>query len=196
MHILIDIETLGKKPGCPVLSIGAVAFDYERPNLPRETFYWRVAWAEASEQYRLPICPDTLAWWLRQDRDALIEATGGETSLEIVLTRLAEFIRRADAATVWGNAPSFDLAILAALYERVGIPIPWQYWQERCHRTALDQYRRAGVDLDEAKHVAVVCARLHLAPDPFLKHHALHDAIYEVETLLACHRASQPSTKN
>lgn len=94
MHIMLDLETWGKRPGCDLRSIGAVVFDpvagivcYDASPSPGGTFY--VATDNPTEQaepvqigisrYELPAQrkywwltrdPETVKWWSEQSSEA------------------------------------------------------------------------------------------------------------------------------
>lgn len=64
----------------------------------------------------------------------------------------------------YGNGASFDLSILKAAYDAVGLKAPWKFWDERCYRTIKNDYsqiepdERAGTHhnaLDDAKFQAL-----------------------------------------
>lgn len=135
-NIMLDLETLGTKPGCVVLSIGAVFFD---ENGLGETFYavLNVADCQALGAF---VQADTLAWWLRQEpaaQAALTQALTGENeALSLALLRFAAFcFKGGENVKVWGNGAGFDMPLLMAIYEAARIPLPWKFFNERCYRT-------------------------------------------------------------
>lgn len=73
-NIMFDIETLGKKRGCPVLSIAAVQFDLQTGNVG-DTFYERMS-CDAALTYGLPEI-STLEWWDKQSSEARDAAFNG-----------------------------------------------------------------------------------------------------------------------
>ncbi|OFC62613.1 3'-5' exonuclease [Candidatus Erwinia dacicola] len=73
-NIMIDIETLGKKRGCPVLSIAAVQFD-PLSGKTGDIFYERMS-IDAALSYGMPET-STLQWWDRQSAEARDEAFNG-----------------------------------------------------------------------------------------------------------------------
>ena len=69
-QVMIDIETLGKKPGCVVLSVGAVVMDMEKLKTVARS-YWVL---DTKEQEHFKIDADTVLWWIQQaflEMDAL-----------------------------------------------------------------------------------------------------------------------------
>lgn len=137
---MVDLETLGRRPGCVVLSAGAVMFCPETYKLSDEAFY-AVVNRRSCLAAGLTEDPDTLAWWDRQSSDAravLASAESESDSLSLVdaLNQLTGFMARAgNGIRVWGCGASFDNTILVAAYEAAGLRPPWQFWNDRCHRT-------------------------------------------------------------
>jgi hypothetical protein len=135
-NVMVDLETLGRGPGCVVLSIGAVTFD---ENGLGEEFYMVVN-QESCEEHGLLTDPETLAWWEKQNPEArkvLDEAKTGGVPLPMALAAFSEYVREygPGKVKVWGNGASFDNAIIAACYGAIGEKLPWQFWNDRCYRT-------------------------------------------------------------
>ena len=164
MDIMLDLETLGSSPGCAILSIGAVAFD---TTTIHDSFTVHID-ARSCQQARLSIDADTVLWWLRQDEDArrsIIEAP--TEPLGIALARFSVWLAvQAKPIRLWSKGPSFDAAILAAAYRAIGLPVPWDFRDERCVRTALElsgvdgnRFREAGAVRHDAFADAMTQAR-------------------------------------
>jgi DNA polymerase III epsilon subunit-like protein len=146
-RVMVDIETLGTEPGCAILSVGAVGFDLDGLGFQ---FHERVDLCSC-EEAGLRLDADTVQWWAKQDnvRDVL---AGGD-DLETVL---AEFVRGVeDADEVWANSPSFDLAILKAAGEAVGVEMPWAFYQERDFRTLKNLPVAVELEHDGTEHDAL-----------------------------------------
>ncbi|NYD84384.1 3'-5' exonuclease [Brucella intermedia] len=144
--IMIDIETLGTRPGSIIISIGAVSFDAETGEVG-DTFYNRIDATEA-EAYGLTFDMSTIVWWMQQDEEARNAAfTGQANGLGAVLYSLSEFIvRNSDGGRIWGNGPSFDLVLLETAYREAGILVPWSFRAHRDLRTLRDI---TGVDIPQ-----------------------------------------------
>jgi DNA polymerase III epsilon subunit-like protein len=155
-HIVIDLETLGLKPGCRIISIGATDLNLNT------VFYAKVD----PEDFRFSVDTDTVEWWAKQ-KDELVEETfSGTETIDSVLTRFSEYLSQfGEDFFVWGNAASFDLKILETAYEICNVPVPWSYKQEMCYRTLKNLF-------PEIKTIK-----------PITPHHALDDAIAEAKTL-------------
>lgn len=137
--IMVDLETLGKRAGCSILSIGAVAFDRSgRSGLGPEMY--AVVNRMSCAEHGLFEDSDTVAWWERQSAEAktvLGHAEEGGLILVEALGQFTEFLRMFDLkkVRVWGNGSDFDNAILTACYAAVDQDIPWEFWNNRCYRT-------------------------------------------------------------
>lgn len=139
-HVMIDLETLGNRPGCIVLSIGAVWFD-ERQML--QDFYAEIG-QKSSEHHGLRADMSTVYWWEEQNEGArsLLERTrtgiNSDTSLPVVLKLFSEWLP--PSPIIWGNGASFDNIILAECYKAAGIEMPWKFWNDRCYRTLKNMF--------------------------------------------------------
>lgn len=128
-HIMMDLETLGTKPGCVVLSIGAVAFDPYAGKLGEE-FYRKLAWKDQG----LKIEPGTVAWWMEQDPKARIEAFSGDEQLFMVAMAFKLWWEAQGAEYLWCHGATFD----APVWEAAAGIVPWRYHQVRDTRTVYD----------------------------------------------------------
>ncbi len=137
-HVMIDLETLGRRAGCAILSIGAVAFDPKTKTLGKELYV--VVNRQSCNAAELHEDLETLDWWNKQNEAAktvLTEATNGGVSLTAALDQLTEYLAQFGhkKVKVWGNGSDFDNAILTGCYAAIGRNIPWDFWNNRCYRT-------------------------------------------------------------
>lgn len=140
-EVMADLETLGKRPGCKILSIGAVVFN--QAGLHRE-FYVE---AKINHQGDLVADQSTIDWWNKQDpaaRDRLYNNQDLKPTLRQALEQFNGWLRELGGVderghipvNLWGNGADFDNAILQVAYDRVSIEDPaWQFWNNRCYRT-------------------------------------------------------------
>jgi exodeoxyribonuclease VIII len=132
---MLDLETLGNRPGCKILSIGAVAFG---PHGLGDEFYVVVD-REDQTAYGLHEDSDTLKWWSNQSesaREVLFQANSGKTvlgSLSLFNKYLANF--GMSDVKLWGNGSDFDNAILISCYAATKQQAGWKFWNNRCYRT-------------------------------------------------------------
>ncbi len=134
-NMMVDIETLGKRPNSPVVSIGACFFDPMTGEIGPE-FYRKIDMVDAM---RFGVADgDTIRWWLKQEKAAQLELTGAKETLEEVLLDFGRFYNKGKDAAVWGNGPTFDVTILEYAYHRcLGKEAPWMFWNVRDVRTVV-----------------------------------------------------------
>ena len=167
--VMLDLETLGNRPGSVIVAIGAVKMDLVN-GVIGDTFYRVIDPADAQSQ-GLTIDAATVAWWLGQSDAArmAISAPGGWVKLLSTLGDFAAFI--GTDARVWGNGADFDNALLAAAYQACSAPLPWRHWNSRCYRTCKSLFPAVKIER----------AGTH--------HNALDDAISQAEHLVRIMKA-------
>ena len=169
-HVMIDLETLGTRPGSVILSIGAVLFDTTKPvdECIGEDFYCAVN-KESSLSYGMTVSDDTLDWWERQSPEARKVLTHAETGGEMVecaLKALSKFIP--EGAKIWSNGANFDQPLLDVAYGLCDVTLPWKYWNSRCYRTIVALHPN-----EKALRPPTVCA-----------HNALEDAKWQARHMV------------
>lgn len=140
-HIMVDIETFGKKSGSAIVSIGAVEFNMLTGETGKE--FKINASLQSCIDIGLTIDPDTVMWWMKQSDEARKSLTEGDiVHINVALIHLKEFFEECDGkkCEVWGNSPRFDLEKLDAAYGKIGVEIPWDFRKERCVRTLVSFY--------------------------------------------------------
>lgn len=145
INIMIDLETLGTKPGCKILSISAVTFNAAqyRGNYGRDSFDAAVM---ISLQDQLKTDQSTLDWWQKQSKEAYdavfnnSKAIRLTSALEIFSSWLTAFVDEGCTPILWGNGASFDCPVLAEAYRIYGYEVPWNFRNERCYRTLLAEF--------------------------------------------------------
>lgn len=171
-HIMVDLETLGTKPGCAILSLGAVVFSAHGLG---EQFY-RVIRTKSCYRAGLNSDDDTLSWWVSQSLEAkqvLTEALSDTTSEPLIdvlksFNDLLEKYGGTEGVLVWGNGANFDAPILRAAYEALGLTPNWHFMHEACYRTLKTMY------LNGPKAPQLPAKKL-------ISHHALFDALHQAE---------------
>ncbi|MCK3515576.1 3'-5' exoribonuclease, partial [Escherichia coli] len=163
IHLMIDLETMGKNPDAPIISIGAIFFDPQTGDMGPE--FSKTIDLETAGGV---IDRDTIKWWLKQSREAQSAIMTDEIPLDDALLQLREFIDENSGeffVHVWGNGANFDNTILRRSYERQGIPCPWRYYNDRDVRTivelgkAIDFDARTAIPFEGERHNALVDAR-------------------------------------
>ncbi|EAA1047968.1 3'-5' exoribonuclease [Escherichia coli] len=162
-HMMIDLETMGKNPDAPLISIGAIFFDPQTGDMGPE-FSKTIDMDTAGGV----IDRGTIKWWLKQSREAQSAILTDEIPLDDALLQLREFIDENSGeffVQVWGNGANFDNTILRRSYERQGIPCPWRYYNDRDVRTivelgkAIDFDARTAIPFEGERHNALDDAR-------------------------------------
>jgi hypothetical protein len=127
---MLDIETLGTKPGSVILSIGAVEF------YPKYTEFYRRIKVGSSIISGFSIDPVTVKWWQEQNQAAIFSAfyCNGAVRIEEALASFALFLKDMDTR-LWAKGPDFDCVLLAAAYEKIGKKVPWSFRNCRDVRT-------------------------------------------------------------
>ncbi|WP_423781077.1 3'-5' exoribonuclease domain-containing protein [Escherichia coli] len=170
-HLMIDLETMGKNPDAPIISIGAIFFDPQTGDMGPE--FSKTIDLETAGGV---IDRDTIKWWLKQSREAQSAIMTDEIPLDDALLQLREFIDENSGeffVQVWGNGANFDNTILRRSYERQGIPCPWRYYNDRDVRTIVE----LGKAIDFDARTAI--------PFEGVRHNALDDARYQAKYVSA-----------
>ncbi|MGK4132701.1 3'-5' exoribonuclease [Escherichia coli] len=166
-HLMIDLETMGKNPDAPIISIGAIFFDPQTGDMGPE--FSKTIDLETAGGV---IDRDTIKWWLKQSREAQSAIMTDEIPLDDALLQLREFIDENSGeffVQVWGNGANFDNTILCRSYERQGIPCPWRYYNDRDVRTIVELGKAIYFDARTA------------IPFEGERHNALDDARYQAK---------------
>ncbi|EJY4342492.1 3'-5' exoribonuclease [Escherichia coli] len=179
IHLMIDLETMGKNPDAPIISIGAIFFDPQTGDMGPE--FSKTIDLETAGGV---IDRDTIKWWLKQSREAQSAIMTDEIPLDDALLQLREFIDENSGEFflhVWGNGANFDNTILRRSYERQGIPCPWRYYNDRDVRTIVE----LGKAIDFDARTAI--------PFEGERHNALDDARYQAKYVSAIWQKLIPS---
>ncbi|EJK7326750.1 exonuclease [Escherichia coli O2:H6] len=179
IHLMIDLETMGKNPDAPIISIGAIFFDPQTGDMGPE--FSKTIDLETAGGV---IDRDTIKWWLKQSREAQSAILTDEIPLDDALLQLREFIAENSGeffVLVWGNGANFDNVILRRSYERQGIPCPWRYHNDRDVRTIVE----LGKAIDFDARTAI--------PFEGERHYALDDARYQAKYVSAIWQKLIPS---
>lgn len=131
-HLMMDIETLGTKSFCVVVSIGVVEFDPTTGKVG-DSRYWNID-VKDSLGYKLQVSGDTLQWWMGQSHEARKGLFTDTYPLKTVLDELRVFCK-GKGYKVWGNSARFDLGLVENLYTLFKEDIPWSPWNEMDVRT-------------------------------------------------------------
>ena len=173
-HLMIDLETMGTNTNAPIVVIGAVFFDPQTGEIG-PVFYIVVSLTDAMNTGAVPD-GGTIEWWLKQSSEARAAILTDQVKLRDALSRFREFINEYSDekfVQVWGNGATFDNAILRTSYERLDIPCPWRYCNDRDVRTIVELGKT--IDFD---------ART-VIPFEGVRHNALDDARHQAKYVTA-----------
>ncbi|MEC9731200.1 3'-5' exoribonuclease [Escherichia marmotae] len=173
-HLMIDLETMGKKSNAPIVVIGAVFFDPQTGEIG-PTFYIVISLVDAMDTGAVPD-GSTIEWWLAQSSEARSAILVDQVKLVDALIQFREFINEYSDekfVQVWGNGATFDNTILRTSYERLNIPCPWRYYNDRDVRTIVELGKTIGFD---ARTVILFEG---------VRHHALDDARHQAKYVTA-----------
>jgi exodeoxyribonuclease VIII len=133
---MIDTETCSTRPNAALLQVGWCFFD------PAQTEVW-----EGDQvNINLDSCTrlgghysdGTLRWWLHPDRHAARASVFSPgVPVEEALKRLSTAIASRNVKHVWAHSPSFDVVILEYYAARLGLDLPWKFWDLRDTRTVF-----------------------------------------------------------
>ncbi|WP_131073394.1 exonuclease [Klebsiella pneumoniae] len=171
VHVMVDLETMGKKNNAPIVAIGAVVFDPATGSIG-ESFY-KVVCLESSVNWGAVIDPSTVIWWLKQSSEARSAIVNDDAiPLQDALLQFREFVSDNVAggskkAQVWGNGASFDNSILRSSYDCIAEDYPWEYWNDRDVRTMVELGQAISFDPKTT------------IPFEGSRHNALADAIHQ-----------------
>lgn len=177
VHVMVDLETMGKKHNAPIVAIGAVVFDPATGSIG-ESFY-KVVCLESSVNWGAVIDPSTVIWWLKQSSEARSAIVNDDAiPLQDALLQFREFVSDNVAggskkAQVWGNGASFDNSILRSSYDCIAEDYPWEYWNDRDVRTMVELGQAISFDPKTT------------IPFEGSRHNALADAIHQASYVSA-----------
>ncbi|EMW1808817.1 3'-5' exoribonuclease [Escherichia coli] len=181
-HLMIDLETMGTNTNAPIVVIGAVFFDPQTGEIG-PVFYIAISLTDAMNTGAVPN-GGTIEWWLKQSSEARAAILTDQVKLKDALSRFREFINEYSDekfVQVWGNGATFDNAILRTSYERLDIPCPWRYYNDRDVRTIVELGKT--IDFD---------ART-VIPFEGVRHNALDDARHQAKYVTATIQKLIPS---
>lgn len=169
---MVDLETLGRQPYAPILSIGACAFTMD--DSPITDLFYQAVDLESCMELGMRPDADTIRWWVKQSEDARLRAFHDPeaVTLPLALDAFTDWFN-SRPMTTWGNSARFDCGLLEAAYKVCRKEVPWQWWKEGCYRSVKN--------LPGARSVALQRYGTH--------HNALDDAISQAIHLRSIYRA-------
>lgn len=166
MELMLDLETLGVRPGAAIRSIGAVTFTLADSAAGGETFYANID-TYSCLYAGLQIEQGTHEWWKGQSQEARDSLQVDQQPLVKVAAEFYEWGRARGITKVWAQGANFDPGLWEAAARAVNIFMPWKFYNVRDTRTLYDlagwnpkQLKREGTyhnALDDARHQVACC---------------------------------------
>jgi hypothetical protein len=174
--VMLDLKTMGTRPGCAILSVGAVAFSPNGEDVTRDDsgFYENVE-LQSCLDLGLTIDQTTLYWWMKQSPEARAAwmTPPHHPVLEVISWFSKWFTQFPTQTKIWSHGASFDIPVLDAVYGRMSkMSVPWNYQAVRDTRTLFD----------------LTSVRMSDVPNTGVKHHALDDAIHQARVVQFAYR--------
>lgn len=151
-NVMVDLETMGTRPGSVIVSIGAIEFDPNSARLGR-TFYQTCS-LKSAVLNGLFMDPDTVQWWLQQSDEARKEMFEAKGDLKGTLVAFKHWLGHGEVR-MWGCGSDFDNTLLAEAYHRVGESVPWKFWNNRCYRTMKSLFPNVRLEREGTHHNAL-----------------------------------------
>lgn len=179
----LDIETLGREPGCNVLSIGATMFDpfgFKQAHTDADNHFYVVINSFDSMNKGFNSNTATLQWWKKQEIwDSLsTQVLNSDIGVMKACNLLADFVKTKKPRKIWANSPTFDIEILRAIFRKMQIDFPVHYRQEMDFRSTME--------LSYPNRDDRPARPAHL--DQYLPHHALGDAILQSHQVIEAYQ--------
>jgi hypothetical protein len=171
-HVMIDIETLSTTPNALILTIGAIKFDTLKTisNDIKKTnnFYKRIVIDTNNDKFDVDEL--TQIWWNNQEKSAKYEALVNPDRIPLKQALLEFNIWFGKSKYIWSNGSVFDIVILENAYKVCNIVVPWNFWNIRDVRTAMDMADVIKNDID--------------IKNP---HHSLNDCHWQIKAVNLCY---------
>lgn len=147
--IILDIETLSRRPDALVLEVGLIAFN-RADFVPFDCLELFPGFFPQIQSGR-HLCAETIAFHTKQ---GTLPTQVGDQCPAVAMKALANFIASHKPHRVWIQGPDFDRPILENLCQQHGLALPWEYWRTADSRTAWN-LAFPGVKHDKRPHRAI-----------------------------------------
>lgn len=186
---MMDLETVGKRPGCAILSIGIVPFNI-MDDIVGTGMEVHIGLAD-NVRLGLELDPETMEeFWFKPEHNAALNAVWvpalrSPNTVYEACEAVGQFVAahggltRADSIKMWGNGANFDQPIFNVAAARAGWKNNiWKFWNEPCYRTMKDWLK-----------TEMAAAGTYPTVQPAaLKHCAVADADFQARQLVAAMR--------
>lgn len=132
-HLMIDIETLGTKPGSVITQIAAVQFDLKTGKLG-ETFNEKIS-IQSCLDLGLVVDAGAIEFWANEPSFKNLFINPKHLSEVLYLFRTFMQKLQPNDLQVWGNG--LDLPVIEMAYDTTKQNVPWKYTMVRDVRTLV-----------------------------------------------------------
>lgn len=199
--LIFDYETLSNRPlNAAVISLGAIIGNWEDviiedeegsnenllmtiANLHANAFYQTVKTKRQVEKYGLEVNQETVRWWSQQGdfAKAMLESKN-KVEIEENCQAFVDWCISnglTQKTVVYIRAPHFDFTIMDNIFQKIGLPIPFNTFKIRDVRSIIDAVY--GTDNGYVPGFKDMLAGLGLH-----EHYAVHDTIKDLIQLKLC----------
>jgi hypothetical protein len=154
--IMVDIETLGRRAGCIILSVGAIMFNPKTGEMGNE-FYVNIDPEIMREMGAFHTDPSTVKWWKEQSKEAQDALKMDRVKPLDGLLDFVKFFQKNKCEKFWCQGVSFDPPIIEYALNVYGLTVPWKFWNTRDTRTVYDicNFDPKSIRRDGVYHTAV-----------------------------------------
>lgn len=137
-HVMIDLETLGTRPGCALLSIGAAVFRPTGEGVG-DTFYMNI---DRNSCFGLEMHVDegTVKWWSQQSQEAQDALMVDPRHINDVVAEFDIWFKKNEGQQVWAQGSNFDPVLWDEACKKVGVSAPWKFFNARDTRTVYEAF--------------------------------------------------------
>ena len=162
--LMIDIETVGRTPGCAIIQIAAVPFNMNTGAISDNIFRSSINLDHQLESGKgFTYCPNTYKWWMKENPELFKRLSRSSMKYNQVGSEFQSWFNKLNNSKnirVWGNSSRFDLGIIEGWYKKaIGYKFEpfWNTWLERDVRTLamLNPKIKADTKFIGTKHDAI-----------------------------------------
>ena len=196
--LIFDYETLSNRPlNAAVISLGAIIGNWEDINVEddeelkmsianligAQSFYQTIKTRRQVEVYGLEIRQETVRWWSEQGEFAkqMLESKD-KVEIEDNCKAFVDWCienKLSQKTTVYIRAPHFDFTIMDNIFEKIGLPIPFNTFKIRDVRSVSDAVYGTSNGYVPGFKEMLTGLNLH-------EHYALHDCCKDLIQLKLC----------
>jgi hypothetical protein len=142
-HMMLDLETLATTPRAAVMQVGLAIFNPDGGYIDTTD---DTAMQPVEVNVDVQSCisnggevsGDTVRWWLLGTQATRASVAAQGVPINDALFAIKKAWSQYDCKFVWAHGSVFDVPIVEYYARRLGIPVPWMYWQIRDTRTLFD----------------------------------------------------------